>query len=101
MKLKKHERHAAYIIMLAEAEEKLNKKDYKGGLCALSGVLDNEGDGVDKWIFIDLHLPELDILLSKANPNYYDGVYAFLCDKDGWQKRIELLKQCIEETYEW
>lgn len=104
MKLTKQQRHMAYMIMLAEAEEVLDKvsngiriRHFAGGEAA--GLCDM----IENILEIDLHgknpMEYLGIteLIKKEPPvPFFD--YWFPHDRYGWQTRISLLKQCIEET---
>lgn len=85
MKLTKLQRHTAYIIMLAES----NKLGY--GFC---------------WMMLKLfYLTPSEIIIKRYFPELYrkrppgGGRFWFTVNRAGWQKRIKLLKQCIEETY--
>ncbi len=97
MKLTKSQRHTAYIIMLTQYED----GDLKG-FCRQTrdvfGWNDNIKSigGTYKWALYNLkYLPEL---LSKK-PKDADNLLWFKENRYGRTKRIELLKQCIEETY--
>lgn len=94
MKLNKLQRHTAYLIMLVEYESD-PKRFWDAGLCYLTYCLDDEGYEVlnGRNIFIDSDLPEL---FDKRTTR--KGFW-FPIGKEGWQKRIELLKQCVIETY--
>lgn len=98
MKLTKSERHTAYIIMLAEAEER-DSFICAYGFCRMLSSLFRftELGGVGYCEQTEL----LDELHAKQPARLgYLGEW-FPHNNSGWQKRIELLKQCIEETYEW
>lgn len=88
MKLTKAQRHTAYIIMLAE----MNPSQYYAPyLCLITKnilhiYVDLWGDG-----FADI-FPEL-----WAKKPYTNSLIWF--SKDDFGSRINLLKQCIEETY--
>lgn len=104
MKLTKDERHTAYIILLAEAEHKFKKKDYSEGLCELTWCLEEKTKescfsmwDLENEILIENDLPELSRKLTRINRKCFYEL-ALPATIDGWQKRIELLKQCIEET---
>jgi hypothetical protein len=99
MKLTKLERHTAYIIMLYEFE---NKTEYEGrfytgyyigriyrvGFC---DVLFHLWEGY-------IEISDL-IELYKKKPSIEPlGAYWFTACMEGWQKRIDLLKECINET---
>jgi hypothetical protein len=95
MKLNKLERHTAYIIMLHEAEKELGvNPDLPVGIC-IQGFcrMALELFGIE-------NLNELEEL-AKHRPGYLtnDDGYWFSCYGSGWLKRIEILKQCIQETY--
>jgi hypothetical protein len=103
MKLNKSQRHTAYIIMLAEAKkvktgkETFNEYKYLDGSCNVGGLCDLLETILNHKninILCDYGLSEL---LSKK-PKTFER-YWFDTDSDGWQQRIELLKQCIIETY--
>lgn len=91
MTLTKDQRFTAYCILLVEAEIRDNQ-NY--GLCYLTRYLNEniEFNRSDDEIDLYDHLPEL----YRRRPS--KRVYWFARTKAGWQKRIELLKQCIEET---
>jgi hypothetical protein len=97
MQLDKLERHTAYIIMLAEAEA----GNYQYGFCRMMATLfgmneesGNGFEGIDYCNQVEL-LTELN---NKKPENF--GIWGwFPYDTDGWNARIELLKQCINETY--
>jgi predicted HNH restriction endonuclease len=104
IRLTKLQRHTAYIILLEEAKGKLAGFDTSMGLCRLIAdtlCVDDNGnyteDAFNRSYFdvIDNFFPEL---LAKEPFPHEDPVYWFLINREGWQKRIELLKQCIEET---
>jgi len=102
MKLNKLQRHTAYIIMLSIAE---NRKDY----FPISGLYDiynemigelpycneNKNGRHGKHAF-ECYLPEL---WDKRTTDRWLQCWFNMSDKYNWRKRIELLKQCIEETY--
>ena len=99
-KLTKAQRHIAYMLFLAELQSE--KLDYESsdGFCFMAyhlfGLKDDNGgyDGV-----IKKHFPEL----QKRKPKiiFSNGLWFQSNDnKEGLQKRIELLNQCIIETYE-
>jgi hypothetical protein len=99
MKLNRLERHTAYIIMLAEAESGNIPRNEDGlhGLCFCTWFwfgLPNS----DRASWLDNILTFFPELWAKRTS---DSLLAgwFPGDESGWQKRIELLKQCIEETY--
>ena len=89
----KQERHLMYCIMLAEAEE--NLKEWVGaGVCHMAIDLFNVNiypDSGNTGL-----LPE--IAARKQKPTNRFCRYWYDCTPEGWQKRIEILKQCIEET---
>lgn len=91
MKLTKQQRHMAYMIMLAEAEG----GEYSAyGFCRIiSQCLDNS---TYEPRLDDLELTDLPELWAKRPSCYID--YWFPSNNEGWQSRISLLKQCIEET---
>ena len=97
MKLTKLQRHTAYIILLAEAEKKMKRRNYGDGFCILIGTTFNRGTilFVNSYISIT-DLKELYLREPDEYYNYYG--YWFPQTKEGWQKRIEILKQCIIET---
>lgn len=87
MKLTKLQRHTAYIIMLEESES-----FYHTGFCWMIYYLFDIGVGCYDSS-IEQFLPEL----YDKKPNTY-GAFWFDANRLGWQERIELLKQCINET---
>ena len=103
MKLTKDQRHTAYILMLAESEVVLKNlrmgKDtpyYKGGfirgICeTICHIADLDSELLNTIDFLGLYE-----LRNKQPHN--TNCYWFPSDVDGWQKRINLLKQCINET---
>lgn len=93
MELTRQQRHTAYIIMLEEAERPSLSGFYRKyhGLCYLFlAIFDSE----DFYFHPMETLPEL-----YAKRPLPIGSSWFDLNRAGWQKRIELLKQCIEETY--
>lgn len=93
MRLTKLQRHTAYIILLSEFE-------YEG-----EGQIDFFCEAMDKlfdWGFSETplkeHFPELFIKRPKTK-NGFTAWFEHLSRKGGRQRRIELLNQCIEETY--
>jgi hypothetical protein len=100
MKLNKLERHTAYIIMLAEAEKSLKDYNYNWGLCWLInrcfGFTNADVSSEDVEWMID-SVTELFPELQTAKPN--GKMYWFPKGPEGTKQRIELLKQCIQETY--
>jgi hypothetical protein len=88
MKLTKEERHIAYIIMLAEAQD---REYWDCGLCRL--ILDVLG----LWCYGTGMRDCFPELYGKQPKKY--NTFWFETNSWGWRKRIQLLKQCIEETY--
>ena len=110
MKLNKSQRHTAYIILAAEVEDMLPAirkcracirpymgygyycRNYTvGGLCDLfDTILEDYAEAMSS-------LPEL----RKRKPSnlYTWDLNWFPNSYKGWLKRLELLNQCIEETY--
>jgi hypothetical protein len=99
MKLTKDQRHTAYIIMLAEAENRIDELAEDGDgfcwlICDTFGIYSNwdrQDDGMygnNTKFFTEL---------QKKKPK--GKHYWFDTDENGWNKRIELLNKCIEETY--
>jgi len=103
MKLTKLQRYTAYVIMLAEAKSPEYAIERKENIC---------------FCYLAWDLFELDIFgyvgmeekcdsfkgcfpeLLKKRPKEFFKAYWFECGtKEGTAKRIELLKQCIEETH--
>lgn len=97
MKLNRQQRHMAYMIMLAEAEA---GTPLGSGFCYLftgrlfGYCITKDYYIYDRAIFKKL-LPELFAKRPKQKT-----IYWFPYNKNGWQKRIRLLKQCINETYD-
>ena len=93
MKLTKLQRHTAYIIMLAEAETDFEEWSMGWGLCHLINHVFGLKNIGCFWKFncvIEQYFPELQNKKGFKWP---------IRNASGWQKRIKLLKQCIEETY--
>lgn len=92
--LDKSERYTAYLLLYFEAKEKLKSKNYFYGFCWLchkmSGIFLYEDDFPDRFKNM---FPEL----YSKKPKITDA-YWFNIGKSGWKQRINLLKQCIEET---
>lgn len=93
MTLTKDERFTAYCIMLAEAEENFFTACMGFGFCGLVRFEFDIDNRIYDQKFFYLLFPELFAL----KPNRI-GRFWFSTDSEGWQKRIELLKQCINET---
>lgn len=106
LKLTKIQRHTAYILMLNESEYLLDvvKNGWNrprvaiegggliGGLCdILLSITANKEDD----ILSSFGLKEL-IKKKPADAQTYWFTTAY---EEGWQQRIDLLKQCIAETY--
>lgn len=87
MKLTKQQRHIAYIIMLAELEA-IHPID-----AFFCNIMHSIGCG---WGGIMDDLPEL--LKHKPERNHYSGGW-FGNDEKSKQRRINILNQCIIETY--
>lgn len=85
MKLKKLQRHTAYIIMLAECNEDV-------GFCKLILDLFDIGDGGNEYVMKD-HFPEL----FQKRPADCRSFW-FPLSPDGNNKRKLLLQECIKET---
>ena len=99
MKLTKQQRFTAYCIMLEESEELVkgdsNRQFFNGGyISGLCDILGNIVGDDDMNILETIGLLEL----CEKKPKT-DGSYWFPDNEWGWQQRIELLKQCIEETF--
>jgi hypothetical protein len=103
MKLTKDQRHTAYIILLAEAEKVIERPylPYYIGLCWLIkdtfGLYDDgfyNPDGSTEYGKAIKYFPELEKHRQSKNKDDF----WFPVDKSGWDKRISLLKQAIEET---
>lgn len=102
MTLTKDERFTAYCIMLAEAEN-ATESDYTSyygvtseGFCfMIYAICEYRHGGVAQNNL--MLLPEL--LKRMPKKKYSSSGVWFSVDKEGWQKRIELLKQCINETH--
>ncbi len=94
MKLNKLQRHTAYILMLDRADNMTDRQKMTDGLCWFSCSLFYLWDEVFDFTYaLDL-FPEL---LNKK-PKNCDRFW-FPKNRDGWEKRKDLLRQCIEETY--
>lgn len=99
MKLSKSQRHTAYIIMLAEAEEGACKRmnddnepwHYGYGLCHLiNQTFDIRNDETNRsFDNVTSFFSELHTKIS---------VYIPAMDEQGWEIRKEYLRQCISET---
>lgn len=102
MKLKKHERHAAYIIMLAEVEE-AQKYTSLVFLCHLAVDMLYPRGMASYWEIEEEFIKDFPRLLPElyskkpAGKNAGDQWYV----SSDYKSRIRILKQCIEETYEW
>lgn len=113
-KLTKAQRHIAYIIMREEAEIIYHQrvKRYNpivgeigffliNGLCDLMDLI--FGEDIERGFY---ELPESGIEyfglveLEDKKPKFTTYLYWFPNTPSGWQQRIELLNQCIIETYE-
>jgi len=94
MKLTKLQRHTAYIIMLQEFEEAINQCDYN--ICMCYTITDNfYHEYTPYWKAMDGLIE-----LKRKQPKKFElDTCWFEFTKEGTQKRIELLKQCINETY--
>ena len=103
-KLTKLERYTAYCILHEEAKYVRNTKfnggnlqyfdgGYISGICELLANI-IEDDSIMLHALKEFNLSEL--LLKKPNNS---GAYWFDTDFHGWDKRIELLEKCIEETH--
>ncbi len=94
-KLTKSQRHIAYILMLVEIEEE--HEHYMCNAAKAIGVFE-QNTKLSLWE-IKKYLPEM----YTKKPCKWGGT--IIGDQDPWfymeekQKRIEILKQCIEETY--
>lgn len=99
MKLNKSQRFTAYCIMLAEAQTNLNFIiDSNYGFCCLSRHLFalypvTYSAESDQGMWTELY-PEL----FRKRPKH-DRPRWFGINRDGWRKRVNLLKQCIIETH--
>ncbi len=100
MKLDKLQRHTVYIIMLSEAENDMIYVNGERvwlsngwGMCHILyytlGIADTDNSCYFGKV-INIYLPEL---AAKENGGWPRK------DEEGWKKRIEFLKECIEETY--
>lgn len=87
------QRHTYYIIMLRECEMLGFDKIF--GLCNLARKAAGEGVNIHKWERFEKLLPEL---FAKKPFGVKENEYWFSTDHEGWNKRRELLKQCIKET---
>ena len=102
MKLTKLQRYTAYCILLEEAEEAyaiiraggIKKKNFVG--FDIGGVCDIIENIFNFYMHRPLHFLSLTEFLNKkphdAGLYWWNGL-------DGWEKRIEALKQCIIETH--
>ncbi len=95
MKLNKSQRHTAYIILLAEANNILKNKAFDGGLCLL--IAKHLDESPDEWNYNDLDISDFEELDAKEPE--YSTAFWFPKNYNGWIKRINILQQCIEETY--
>jgi hypothetical protein len=103
MKLTKLQRHTAYIILLTEAENLSDWQKLRTGLCKLISStlkMDNTGFVTDSKILFSINrviefFPELQ---SKKPIKQSLLMYWLPLTPGGWQVRMNLLKQCIEET---
>lgn len=97
MTLTKDERYTAYCIMLQECEQRV----FPEGLCHISGecfdvypITYKSGCTLYKE---SVHMKKLyPEIWNKRNGN--DAGYWFFKTPEGMEKRISILKQCIEET---
>lgn len=88
MKLTKDQRFTAYCIMIQEAFDiGLDEMDY--GLCKHSSNIFGE----DMYHFREAFLEVRIMKKYKDSSGWW-----WPCNRYGWRKRIELLKQCISET---
>jgi hypothetical protein len=87
MKLTKDQRHTAYVLMLAELEEK-ESKDYYPYMCwVLKYVFDMPMYGMFSLVELYNKKPESVGVCDEWFPSW------------DYKSRKKLLKQCIEETY--
>lgn len=93
MKLTRLQRHTAYILMLAEYESSRHLQKY--GLCHLISYLTD--DGISFHRAMDSFC-ELKRKKPKKPFNKLTNLW-FWYDTEGIQKRKDILKQCISETY--
>jgi hypothetical protein len=102
MKLNKLQRHTAYIIMLAEIDRNSNKLSHfaTDGFCYLAcnilGLTDSN-NGYD--LIIDEYFPELNSKKPTVLSRFGLWFKLPITNIIGKEKRIELLKQCIKETF--
>lgn len=99
MKLTKIQRHTFYIIMLSQLEIDTSKNNL--GFChTLVDEIMSVGFGFKHPMYIysgNVFKSLLPELYTKKPKN--DAMHWFPLDKIGYKKRIELLNQCIYETY--
>ena len=97
MKLTKLQRHTAYIIMLAQTEIDTGSNGYcymfKRKIFGDEEYFDNSIDLYDPKCFKET-FPELWAKKPKDVDHIYHSWFPY-----GWKYRIELLNQCITETF--
>lgn len=96
MKLTKLQRHTAYIIMLSEYETGPYPLRFNG-FCWMIKELFMDQTDEDNWERNTRFFQELKAKKPKVLETSYGSW--FWCNEEGTKKRINILKQCIEETY--
>jgi hypothetical protein len=96
MKLTKQQRHTAYIIMLVEAET--GEWNYVGFCNLINLVMDIDVYEGDDFLAAFPELFKKRPIRTLSDGTKYTPIIWFPTGADGWQQRIALLKQCIEET---
>jgi len=97
-KYTKAQRHSIYCIMLAEAEKpsllsRLGNPSTKYGLCFLYETITYTVEMFECLGNGPVDFPEIWERKPKKAGDYF-----FPTTKKGWEKRKQLLRECIEET---
>lgn len=92
--MNKQERHEAYKIMLDVATS-VTPIFPLTGFCNM--IMQLFGFNAHYSGNFAIAFPELYSKKPEGDGSYF-SLYWFDCGEDGWKQRIELLKQCIEET---
>lgn len=94
------ERHRIYVDLLKEIEKGLQKREFvktNGDIHILQHGCAGMCDLAEN-LFEIYDITDLKELYAKKPERCSESHYWFPATEDGWNKRIEILKQCIEET---